>query len=70
MWIFYVVMIIFIIMILVVDFVMNKYFVNCFGGSKIGEYIVFIGVIVGCFVFFFFGIIIIFFVVVFIVELV
>lgn len=35
-WIFYVAMIIFTIMILVADFVMNKYFVNRFGGSKIG----------------------------------
>lgn len=50
-WIFYVAMIIFTIMILVADFVMNKYFVNRFGGSKIGEYTALIGVIVGCFVF-------------------
>ena len=34
---FYVAMIIFTIMILVADFVMNKYFVNRFGGSKIGN---------------------------------
>ena len=46
-WIFYVAMIIFTIMILVADFVMNKYFVNRFGGSKIGEYTALIGVIVG-----------------------
>ena len=46
---FYVAMIIFTIMILVADFVMNKYFVNRFGGSKIGEYTALIGVIVGCF---------------------
>ena len=69
-WIFYVAMIIFTIMILVADFVMNKYFVNRFGGSKIGEYTALIGVIVGCFVFPPFGIIIIPFVAVFIVELV
>ena len=50
-WIFYVAMIFFTIMILVADFVMNKYFVNRFGGSKIGEYTALIGVIVGCFVF-------------------
>lgn len=50
-WIFYVATIIFTIMILVADFVMNKYFVNRFGGSKIGEYTALIGVIVGCFVF-------------------
>ncbi|MGZ9435267.1 DUF456 domain-containing protein [Staphylococcus epidermidis] len=69
-WIFYVAMIFFTIMILVADFVMNKYFVNRFGGSKIGEYTALIGVIVGCFVFPPFGIIIIPFVAVFIVELV
>ena len=67
---FYVAMIFFTIMILVAEFVFNKYFVNRFGGSKIGEYTALIGVIVGCFVFPPFGIIIIPFVAVFIVELV
>ena len=66
---FYVAMIIFTIMILVADFVMNKYFVNRFGGSKIGEYSAHR---CGCRLFRFppFGIIIIPFVAVFIVELV
>ena len=38
---------------------MNKYFVNRFGGSKLGEYAALIGVIVGCFVIPPFGIIIV-----------
>ncbi|WP_322976087.1 DUF456 domain-containing protein [Limosilactobacillus reuteri] len=67
-WIFYVAMTIFTIMILVADFVMNKYIVNRFGGSKIGEYKALIGVIVGCFVFPPFGFIIIPFVAVFFVD--
>ncbi|MDN6067353.1 MAG: DUF456 family protein, partial [Staphylococcus equorum] len=34
-WIFYVSMILFTVFILVADFIMNKYFVNKFGGSKL-----------------------------------
>ena len=49
---------------------MNKYFVNRFGGSKLGEYAALIGVIVGCFVIPPFGIIIVPFIAVLIVELV
>lgn len=67
---FYVAVTIFTIFILIADFVMNKYFVSRFGGTKIGEYIALIGVIVGCFVFPPFGIIIVPFVAVFIVELI
>lgn len=52
------------------DFLVNKYFVNCFGGFKFGEYVVLIGVVIGCFVLLLFGIIIIFFILVFIVELI
>ncbi len=62
-------MIIFTIFILLSDFLMNKYFVKHFGGSKLGEYVALIGVIVGCFVFPPFGIIIVPFVAVLIVEL-
>ncbi|UDI78925.1 DUF456 domain-containing protein [Staphylococcus taiwanensis] len=69
-WIFYVAMILLTIFILVSDFVMNKYFVNRFGGSKLGEYAALIGVIVGCFVLPPFGIIIVPFIAVFIVELI
>ena len=46
-WIFYVAMILFTVFILVSDFLMNKYFVNRFGGSKLGEYAALIGVIIG-----------------------
>lgn len=69
-WIFYVAMILFTVFILVSDFLMNKYFVNRFGGSKLGEYAALIGVIVGCFVFPPFGIIIVPFIAVLIVELI
>ena len=69
-WIFYVAMILFTVFILVSDFLMNKYFVNRFGGSKLGEYATLIGVIVGCFVIPPFGIIIVPFIAVLIVELV
>lgn len=65
-WIFYVAMILFI---LVADFMMNKYFVNRFGGSKVGEYTALVGVIVGCFVFPPFGIILVPLIAVFVVEL-
>ncbi|GGG89855.1 DUF456 family protein [Staphylococcus pragensis] len=69
-WIFYVAMIIFTVFILLSDFIMNKYFVNRFGGSKLGEYVALIGVIVGCFVLPPFGIIIVPFVAVLVVELI
>ncbi|TGE18756.1 DUF456 domain-containing protein [Staphylococcus petrasii] len=69
-WIFYVAMIIFTVFILLSDFLMNKYFVKRFGGSKLGEYVALIGVIVGCFVLPPFGIIIVPFVAVLVVELI
>lgn len=69
-WVFYVSMLFFTIFILVADFIMNKYFVNKFGGSKISEYVALIGVLVGCFVFPPIGIIIIPFIAVLIVELI
>ncbi|MCQ9288886.1 DUF456 domain-containing protein [Staphylococcus gallinarum] len=69
-WVFYVSMILFTIFILLADFLMNKYFVNKFGGSKLSEYAALVGVIIGCFVFPPFGIIIIPFVAVLIVELI
>ena len=58
-WIFYAAMIVFTVFILLADFLMNKYFVNKFGGSKTSEWVALIGVILGCFVFPPFGIIII-----------
>lgn len=69
-WVFYVSMILFTAFILVADFLMNKYFVNKFGGSKMSEYAALVGVIIGCFVFPPFGIIIIPFVAVLIVEMI
>lgn len=69
-WIFYVTMILFTAFILISDFVMNKYFVNKFGGSRLGEYAAVVGVIAGCFIFPPFGIIIIPFLAVLIVELI
>lgn len=69
-WVFYVSMVLLTIFILLADFIMNQYFVNKFGGSKLSEYAVFIGVIIGCFVFPPFGILIIPFLAVLIVELI
>ncbi|MDW4280344.1 DUF456 domain-containing protein [Staphylococcus saprophyticus] len=69
-WVFYVSMILFTVFILVADFIMNKYFVNKFGGSKLSELVALVGVIGGCFVFPPFGIIIVPFVAVLVVEMI
>lgn len=69
-WVFYASMILFTVFILVADFIMNKYFVNKFGGSKLSELVALVGVIVGCFVFPPFGIIIVPFVAVLVVEMI
>ncbi|KIJ87441.1 membrane protein [Staphylococcus saprophyticus] len=69
-WVFYVSMILFTVFILFADFIMNKYFVNKFGGSKLSELVALVGVIVGCFVFPPFGIIIVPFVAVLVVEMI
>ncbi|MEW8964285.1 DUF456 domain-containing protein [Staphylococcus arlettae] len=69
-WVFYVSLVLLTIFILLADFIMNQYFVNKFGGSKLSEYAAFIGVIIGCFVFPPFGILIIPFLAVLIVELI
>lgn len=69
-WVFYVSMILFTVFIPVADFIMNKYFVNKFGGSKLSELVALVGVIVGCFVFPPFGIIIVPFVAVLVVEMI
>ena len=69
-WVFYVSMILLTVFILVADFIMNKYFVNKFGGSKLSELVALVGVIVGCFVFPPFGIIIVPFVAVLVVEMI
>lgn len=69
-WVFYVSMILFTVFILVADFIMNKYFVNKFGGSKLSELVALVAVIGGCFVFPPFGIIIVPFVAVLVVEMI
>ncbi|MDW4260283.1 DUF456 domain-containing protein [Staphylococcus saprophyticus] len=69
-WVFYASMILFTVFILVADFIMNKYFVNKFGGSNLSELVALVGVIVGCFVFPPFGIIIVPFVAVLVVEMI
>ncbi|WP_154840811.1 DUF456 domain-containing protein [Staphylococcus pasteuri] len=69
-WVFYIAMVIFTILIFLADFLMNKYFVGKYGGSKFGEYGAIIGVIIGCFVVPPFGIIIVPFVLVLIIELI
>lgn len=68
-WIFYVSMALFTVLILLADFLMNRYFVNRFGGSKLGEYAALVGIIIGCFVLPPIGIVVVPFICVFIVEL-
>lgn len=69
-WVFWVVMIVFTIFMILSDIIMNSYFVKKFGGSKLGETMAAVGVIIGCFVFPPFGIIIVPFVLVFVTEII
>ena len=69
-WIFYISMIALTILIFLADFLMNKYFVGTYGGSKFGEYGAIIGVIIGCFVLPPFGIVVIPFILVLVIELI
>ncbi|WP_323704012.1 DUF456 domain-containing protein [Mammaliicoccus sp. Dog046] len=69
-WVFWTVMVLFTVFMILSDIIMNSYFVKRFGGSKLGETMAAIGVIIGCFVFPPFGIIIVPFVLVFVSELV
>mgnify|MGYP002720987096 FL=1 len=69
-WIFYLSMIVLTILIFLADFLMNKYFVEKYGGSKFGEYGAIIGVIIGCFVLPPFGIVVIPFILVLVIELI
>lgn len=68
--IFWIAMIILTILLIVSDIIANSYFVKRFGGSKWGERIAAIAVIVGSFIIPPFGIIIVPFVSVFVVELI
>ena len=63
-------MIVLTILIFLADFLMNKYFVGKYGGSKFGEYGAIIGVIIGCFVLPPFGIVVIPFILVLVIELI
>lgn len=68
-WLFWLAMVFFTLLIFISDLLMNRYFVNRFGGSKKGEWAALIGVIIGSFVFPPFGILIVPFVLVIIVEM-
>ncbi|MBW0762388.1 MULTISPECIES: DUF456 domain-containing protein [Mammaliicoccus] len=69
-WIFWTVMILFTVFMILSDIIMNSYFVKKFGGSKLGETMAAVGVIIGCFVFPPFGIIIVPFILVFVSEII
>lgn len=68
-WIFWTTMIVFTVILLLADLIANSYFVKRFGGSKLGENIAALGVIIGSF-FPPFGILIVPFLSVIVVELV
>ncbi|MDP4448872.1 DUF456 domain-containing protein [Staphylococcus hyicus] len=68
-WIFWSAMIGLTLVIFISDLLMNRYFVNRFGGSKKGEWAALIGVIIGSFILPPFGILIVPFLLVFGVEM-
>ncbi|WP_210620067.1 DUF456 domain-containing protein [Mammaliicoccus lentus] len=69
-WVFWTVMILFTVFMILSDIIMNSYFVKKFGGSKLGEAMAAVGVIIGCFVFPPFGIIVVPFILVFVSEII
>ena len=69
-WVFWTVIILFTVFMILSDIIMNSYFVKKFGGSKLGETMAAVGVIIGCFVFPPFGIIIVPFILVFVSEII
>ena len=69
-WVFWTVMILFTVFMILSDIIMNSYFVKKFGGSKLGETMAAVGVIIGCLVFPPFGIIIVPFILVFVSEII
>lgn len=69
-WIFWLGMLFLTLLIFISDLLMNRYFVNRFGGSKKGEWAALIGVILGSFILPPFGIVIVPFILVLIVEMV
>lgn len=68
-WVFWIAMIVLTVLLIVSDIVANSYFVKKYGGSKWGERIAALGVIVGSFIIPPFGIIIVPFIAVLFVEL-
>ncbi|WP_027963605.1 DUF456 domain-containing protein [Halalkalibacillus halophilus] len=68
-WMFWTAMAVLTIIVIVADIIANSYFVKRYGGSKRGEWVAAIGVIVGSFIFPPFGILIVPVVAVFITEL-
>ncbi|QDW92300.1 DUF456 family protein [Staphylococcus chromogenes] len=68
-WIFWLGMLFLTLLIFISDLLMNRYFVNRFGGSKKGEWAALIGVILGSFILPPFGIVIVPFILVLIVEM-
>lgn len=66
---FWLIMIVLTTILVISDFMTNRYFVNKFGGSKKGEYAAMIGLIFGIFIWPPFGIILVPFIAVLIVEL-
>lgn len=69
-WVFWIAMSILTVVLIFADIIANSYFVKKYGGSKAGERIAAIGVIVGSFIIPPFGIIIVPFVAVFVTELI
>ncbi|GEL77779.1 DUF456 domain-containing protein [Tenuibacillus multivorans] len=68
-WVFYTAMVIFTIILIVADIIANSYFVKKFGGSKRGEQVAAVAVIVGSFIIPPFGILIVPFIAVLVTEL-
>lgn len=66
---FWVAMLVFTIILMVSDFLMNHYFVNKFGGSKWSQLAAVIGVFIGVFVYPPFGMIVVPFLLVFVIEM-
>ncbi|REH76336.1 DUF456 domain-containing protein [Staphylococcus felis] len=69
-WIFWIAMILLTAFIFISDLMMNRFFVQRFGGSKQGEWAALLGVIIGSFVIPPFGVIVVPFILVFVVEVI
>ncbi|MFO3702830.1 DUF456 domain-containing protein [Staphylococcus felis] len=69
-WIFWIAMILLTAFIFISDLMMNRFFVQRFGGSKQGEWAALVGVIIGSFVIPPFGVIVVPFILVFVIEMI